>query len=41
MTDTASPDLREQVRSRYAAAAATVRDSARPGVLLPASNRDR
>src|SRR5215203_504369 len=35
MTDTASGDLREQVRSRYAAAASTVRDGAGSGSCCP------
>src|SRR5215218_7129014 len=35
MTDTTSADLREQVRSRYAAAASTVRDSAAHASCCP------
>src|SRR5829696_5351159 len=35
MTDTTSADLREQVRSRYAAAASTVRDSAGQASCCP------
>ncbi len=40
MTDTASADLREQVRDRYAAAASAVRDSAGQASCCPSPARD-